>query len=107
MWRLKTLILAVCAVVALATQAMALPPLSPPVANDDSLVHLAQSSTSQTVVDGNRRCQIIKSCNYRRGGAYRGCISTYTCRVCRLVKTQCEIGGRSGNCHRMQCTWGG
>ena len=72
-----------------------------------SLIELAQASTTQTTIDGNRRCQTIRTCRFRRGGSFRGCISTYTCRACRMVRTRCDIGGRRQNCHEMQCTWGG
>ena len=54
-----------------------------------------------------RNCQTIKTCRYDRGGSYRGCLSSYTCRVCSFVRAKCEIGGRSQNCQEMRCTWGG
>ena len=59
------------------------------------------------VIDPQRNCQTIRTCRFDRGGSYRGCLSSYTCRVCRLVKARCEIGGRSQNCQEMRCTWGG
>ena len=59
------------------------------------------------LVDPDRRCQTIRTCRYERGGSYRGCLSTYTCRVCKLVPAKCDIGGRSENCREMRCTWGG
>jgi hypothetical protein len=54
-----------------------------------------------------RDCQTIRSCNYRRGGLYRGCISTYTCRVCEFVTARCRIDGHKGTCRELRCTWGG
>lgn len=54
-----------------------------------------------------RDCQTIRTCRFERGGSYRGCLSSYTCRVCRPVRTKCEIGGRMQNCHELRCTWGG
>ena len=54
-----------------------------------------------------QRCMTIRKCQYQRGGSFRGCISTYSCRVCRFVEAKCEIGGRSQNCREMRCTWGG
>jgi len=60
------------------------------------------------LVNLERDCQSIRSCNFRRGGSYRGCISSYSCRTCRLVAARCTIGG-AGNaraCREMRCTWG-
>ena len=54
-----------------------------------------------------RDCQTIRTCRYERGGSYRGCVSTYSCKVCRLVDSRCEIGGRTQNCREMRCSWGG
>ena len=66
----------------------------------------AQSS-SPGFSDAQRNCQTIRTCRFERGGSYRGCLSSYTCRTCKLVKARCEIGGRSQNCQEMRCTWGG
>lgn len=54
----------------------------------------------------NRDCQTLLTCRYIRGGSYRGCLSSYSCRVCRLVAAPCSIGPGSRVCHRMRCTWG-
>jgi hypothetical protein len=54
----------------------------------------------------NRDCQTLLTCQYTRGGLYRGCLSSYSCRVCRLVPAPCSIGAGSRVCHRMRCTWG-
>jgi len=67
---------------------------------------LAQSAQSG-IVDPIRDCQTIRQCRFTKGGSYRGCISTYTCRVCKLVTTRCEIGGVTQNCREMRCGWGG
>jgi hypothetical protein len=54
-----------------------------------------------------RDCQTIRTCNFRRGGSYRGCLSSYSCRVCRFVQSSCRgLGGR-GRCQRLICGWGG
>lgn len=58
------------------------------------------------LVNPNRDCQTILRCNFTRNGSYRGCISAYSCRVCRLVREQCAIGNISANCRRMRCSWG-
>jgi hypothetical protein len=58
-------------------------------------------------IDPNRDCQVITTCRYTSGGVYRGCLSSYSCRVCRLVSSRCDIGGPTARvCQRMQCTWG-
>ena len=67
----------------------------------------AVAQTGPGLVDPQRNCQVIRTCRFDRGGSYRGCLSSYTCRTCRLVKARCEIGGRTQNCHEMRCTWGG
>ncbi len=71
----------------------------------------ASSAHAQSIgipgANGQRHCQTIKTCRYDRGGSYRGCLSSYTCRVCQFVKARCEIGGRTQNCQEMRCTWGG
>ena len=57
-------------------------------------------------LDPNRDCQTIRACRYERGGVFRGCVSTYSCRVCRFVRSRCTIDGQQRVCQRMQCTWG-
>jgi hypothetical protein len=51
-------------------------------------------------------CQTLVTCSYSRGGVYRGCLSSYSCRVCKLVPAACSIGPGSRVCYRMVCTWG-
>ncbi len=75
-------------------------------------VSTVQAQSSQGVGPGGlinpqRDCQTIRTCRFDRGGSYRGCLSSYTCRTCRFVKARCEIGGRRENCQEMRCTWGG
>jgi len=85
-----------------ATALLALAATSPLQAQSGSAPSFnAQSANAQ------RNCQTIKTCRYDRGGSYRGCLSSYTCRVCSFVKARCEIGGRTQNCQEMRCTWGG
>ena len=64
-------------------------------------------SASPGLASPQRDCQTIRTCRFERGGSFRGCLSSYTCRVCRLVKASCQIGGRRENCQEMRCTWGG
>lgn len=51
-----------------------------------------------------RDCQTLLTCNFRKGGSYRGCLSSYSCRVCRFVKVAC---GPGRTCEKMRCGWGG
>jgi hypothetical protein len=57
-------------------------------------------------LDPKRDCQVLLTCRYNGGGIYRGCLSSYSCRVCRLVTARCGIDPGSRVCQRMQCTWG-
>ena len=66
----------------------------------------AKVQTGPNGIGDPQRCLTIRKCQFQRGGSFRGCISTYSCRVCRLVEASCEIGGRSQNCREMRCTWG-
>jgi hypothetical protein len=57
-------------------------------------------------INPGRDCQTITTCNFSRGGSYRGCLSSYSCRVCRFVASTCTIGGSRKRCHKSVCTWG-
>ncbi len=61
----------------------------------------------QPGVNPQRDCQTVRTCNFARNGAVRGCLSSYTCRTCRFVPTRCSIGASTGPCRRLVCTWGG
>lgn len=54
----------------------------------------------------SRDCQTVRTCNFSRSGAVRGCLSSYTCRTCKMVRARCEVGGRT-NCQQVVCSWGG
>ena len=57
--------------------------------------------------DSQRDCQTIRTCNFARGGLYRGCLSSYSCRVCRMVTTSCRVGGGPRRvCQELRCNWG-
>jgi hypothetical protein len=58
------------------------------------------------VINPQRDCQTIRTCNFRRGGSYRGCLSSYSCRNCRFVRASCRGLGR-GVCRKLVCSWGG
>lgn len=57
-------------------------------------------------INPGRDCQTITTCNFRKGGSYRGCLSSYSCRVCRYVASNCAIGGTRKRCHTSVCSWG-
>jgi hypothetical protein len=63
-------------------------------------------AAAQNGINPGRDCQTLLTCRFTRGGIYRGCLSSYSCRVCRLVAAPCSIGPGSRVCQRMQCTWG-
>ena len=54
-----------------------------------------------------RNCQTLLTCNYAKGGSYRGCLSSYSCRSCRFVPARCQIGNSTGKCQKMVCDWSG
>jgi len=57
-------------------------------------------------IDPGRDCQTVRTCNFSRTGRVRGCLSSYTCRTCRLVTARCTLAGRT-RCQEVVCTWGG
>ena len=104
--RLSMLGLALALLGAAITGAAAVPGGSVSIPSPASLVVPVQAGPGG-LINPIRDCQTIRQCRYTRGGSYRGCISTYTCKVCKLVEARCEIGGRTQNCREMQCSWGG
>jgi hypothetical protein len=54
----------------------------------------------------NKDCQTLLTCRYTRGGVYRGCLSSYSCRVCRLVTVRCRMDPGARVCRQLRCTWG-
>jgi hypothetical protein len=52
-----------------------------------------------------RNCQTVLTCNFAKGGSYRGCLSSYSCRQCGFVAVRCR-GGRGRVCREMRCDWG-
>ena len=57
-------------------------------------------------INPGRDCQTITTCQFAKGGSYRGCLSSYSCRVCRFVASSCVVGGVRKRCHKSVCTWG-
>jgi hypothetical protein len=52
-----------------------------------------------------RDCQTLTTCQFKKNGSYRGCLSSYSCRVCKLVPVRCQ-GGRGKVCREIRCVWG-
>lgn len=57
-------------------------------------------------INPGRDCQTITTCQFKKGGSYRGCLSSYSCRVCKFVPARCKIGGARGTCRQVRCVWG-
>lgn len=70
-----------------------------------SIPALAQQQPGN--LNGGRDCQVIRTCNFERGGTFRGCLSSYSCRTCRLVPSNCSVGTARAVCQAMRCNWGG
>jgi hypothetical protein len=56
-------------------------------------------------LDPNGDCQTLVTCRFTRGGVYRGCLSSYSCRVCSFV-APCRTNPGGRVCRQMVCTWG-
>jgi hypothetical protein len=51
-----------------------------------------------------RDCQTVRTCNFARNGAVRGCLSSFSCRACKPVAVKCTL---PGTCQALRCDWGG
>lgn len=58
------------------------------------------------LINPGRDCQTVTNCRFAKGGRFRGCVSSFSCRVCRFVTSRCKIGAKSGKCRRLRCSWG-
>jgi hypothetical protein len=65
-------------------------------------VATAQAQTANQ----DRYCQTLRNCNFSKNGSFRGCVSSYSCRSCRLVTAKCSVGTVSGACRKLACDWG-
>ncbi|MGE0701152.1 MAG: hypothetical protein AB7O57_18805 [Hyphomicrobiaceae bacterium] len=63
-------------------------------------------AAAQSAGLSQRDCQTVRTCNFSRYGAVRGCLSSYTCRTCRAVRSRCNLAGLR-YCERVVCGWGG
>lgn len=66
----------------------------------------AMLATAAEAQNAQRKCQTVLTCNYSKGGSYRGCLSSYSCRQCRFVAARCSVGSTSGRCQKLVCGWG-
>jgi hypothetical protein len=59
-------------------------------------------------IDAGRDCQTIRRCNFTRTGTFRGCISAYSCRTCRIERSACAFDAGPGrkSCSTLACSWG-
>lgn len=57
-------------------------------------------------INPGRDCQTVTTCQFAKGGSYRGCLSSYSCRVCRYVASTCVVSGARKRCFKSVCTWG-
>jgi len=72
------------------------------------VVPVSEAFSQQMIAPGGaqRNCQTVRTCDFSRTAAVRGCLSTYTCRVCKPVRSRCDVGG-ARICERIVCRWGG
>ena len=58
--------------------------------------------------DANRDCQTIRRCNFTKAGTFRGCISAYSCRTCKIDRANCTFAAGPGrkSCSTLTCSWG-
>lgn len=56
-------------------------------------------------INPGRDCQTVLQCRFRKGGVYRGCISSYSCRQCRFVTARDCGTGKARTCQRLVCSW--
>jgi hypothetical protein len=74
-----------------------------------SFATVAETAGAQALPGSNpqqRECQTVRTCEFRRDAPVRGCLSSYSCRSCALVRVPCALGGRT-SCQEMRCNWGG
>jgi hypothetical protein len=80
----------------------------PPILTLIALVVMTPSALAQNAagVNPQRDCQTIVTCQFKKGGSFRGCVSSYSCRYCRFVPARCTVGRSRGQCQELKCNWG-
>jgi hypothetical protein len=74
-------------------------------------VGIAGAAQAQAVapgIDAGRDCQTIRRCNFTKTGTFRGCISAYSCRTCKIDRANCTFDAGAGRkvCNTLSCSWG-
>jgi hypothetical protein len=65
------------------------------------------ASVQAAGLEAGKICQVIRSCNFARNAEVRGCLSSYSCRQCQLVKKGTVlINGVRRTEWRSSCDWG-
>lgn len=78
------------------------PAATAPLAGLTADIATAPIVESKTGLEAGKVCMVVRSCNFSRRAAVRGCLSSYSCRQCDFVK---RCSGR--RCEwRSRCGWG-
>jgi hypothetical protein len=69
---------------------------------------LTPAATVQAAgLEAGKICQVIRSCNFARNAEVRGCLSSYSCRQCQMVrKGTVVVNGIRRSEWRSVCDWG-
>lgn len=67
---------------------------------------LEPASAQPAGLDAGKDCHTFRTCNFGKRGNYRGCLSTYACKVCRFVPANCTVDGQRKVCQRLRCGFG-
>jgi hypothetical protein len=72
------------------------------------LTTVAQAQAVAPGINAGRDCQTIRRCNFTKGGTFRGCISAYSCRTCKIDRAKCTFDAGAGRktCNTLSCSWG-
>ena len=73
-----------------------------------ALAGVAQAQAVAPGIDVGRDCQTIRRCNFTKVGTFRGCISAYSCRTCKIDRANCTFNAGAGRrvCSSLSCSWG-
>lgn len=68
-----------------------------------------QSPTTAGAATGlaaGKSCHVIRTCNFSRNAQVRGCLSSYSCRQCSLVRQRVRTASGRRYEWRSSCNWG-
>jgi hypothetical protein len=73
-----------------------------------AITSMAQAQAVAPGIDAGRDCQTIRRCNFTKVGTFRGCISAYSCRTCKIDRANCTFNVGAGRkvCSSLTCSWG-